>query len=103
MPPSGENGEPVQALSAYPMVLMRVDEPDRADIPYVVMGIIDGEQRVRLRGEAGSSCSSIRVGDYRLRGADQIEHGLNDVVDVEWLHNRACIAIAFDVGPRPVE
>jgi hypothetical protein len=62
--------------------LALAEESDAADIPYVVIGTIDGDQRVRLRGDARATCSSIRVGDYLEADGEKQHEQLFDADDV---------------------
>jgi type VI secretion system secreted protein VgrG len=78
--PGGEGPEPPDALKAY--ALAWAQEADAADIPYVVIGNVDGDQRVRLRGDAKSMCSSIRIGDYLEAEGEKQHEQLFDADEV---------------------
>jgi len=58
------------------------EESDAADMPYVVIGTIDGQQRIRLHGDAKSSCASIRPGDYLEADGEKQHELLFDADDV---------------------
>jgi type VI secretion system secreted protein VgrG len=78
--PGGEGPEPPDAFKAY--ALAWAQESDAADIPYVVIGNVDGDQRVRLRGDAKSMCSSIRIGDYLEADGEKQHEQLFDADEV---------------------
>jgi hypothetical protein len=78
--PAADDGDPSEAFTAYSLAL--AEQSDAADIPYVVIGTIDGEQRVRLHRDAQATCSSIRIGDYLEADGEKQNELLFDADDV---------------------
>jgi hypothetical protein len=73
----------VRCASATPVALA-VAGPD--DVPYVVIGTIDGAQQVRLRGDSRGLCASILAGDYLEAEGQKVHEQLFDARDIDVDH-----------------